>query len=236
MNDIVKAIEKEKEYLSYRMKDQEPYSLQDALKEYGFESLNKYFEAKKNYEFSNLPFVVIETTPIKAISEVLKAILEKKIAILFADTTNTIVWNGDNSKFNEIYCLTHGIPVLPLQTVGGTIVSTKGDLNIGICFPRSLDISATDILKSFANIFRKYTDKEVEVEGNDIIVDGYKVMGSTYYFTKETLMFITPVSLTEKTELINNICLKQSSKTPSHIDFMTSELLRQEVLEWLRVQ
>lgn len=236
MSDILKAIEKEQEYLSYRRRGEEPYSLGEALKEFGFKSLSEYAKAKKDYEFSQLPFVVIETTPLKAIAEVLKVILEKRTAVLFADTITTIVWNGDNSKYNESYCITHGIPVLPTQTEGGTLVSTKGDLNIGICLPRSAGIGVRDILLAFSNIFRKYTDKEVKVDGNDVLVDGHKVLGAASYHTKEMLMFITPVSLTEKTELINNICIKNSSKNPSHIDFMSAELLRKEVLEWLQIK
>lgn len=48
MGDIVKAIEKEKEYLEYRKQGKEPFHLVDAIKECGFESLDEYFEEKKN--------------------------------------------------------------------------------------------------------------------------------------------------------------------------------------------
>lgn len=236
MADIVKAIEKEKEYLSYRMKGEEPFYLIDAIKECGFESLAEYFEQKKIYELSNLSFEVIETTPAKAIGDVLKTMAERKTAVLFANTEYTLVWNGDNSTFNEAYCDECGIPVYPLQTGGGTIVSTAGDLNIGICVPKSTCIDATFILHRFADIFRKYTYKTVEVNGNDIMVNGYKVLGSSTYEHNGMFMFITPVSLSEKAELIASICQRHSEKQPAHIDFMSAYSLRSEVLEWLKVQ
>lgn len=235
MGDIVKAIEKEKEYLSYRMKGEEPFHLVDAVKECGFDSLGEYFSAKKVHEFSCLPFEVIETTPEKAITDVLETIKEKRTAVLFADTEYTLVWNGNNSTFNESYCEECGIPVYPLQTGGGTIVSTAGDLNIGICIPMDFGIDANFILNGFADIFRKHTSKAVEVKGNDVLIDGLKVLGSSVYDTDEMFTLITPVSLTEKAELIASICTKHSEKQPHHIDFMNSAILRQEVAEWLKL-
>ena len=236
MADIVKAIEKEKEYLSYRMKGEEPFYLINAIKECGFESLAEFFEQKKIYELANLSFEVIETTPPKAIGDVLNTMAERKTAVLFANTDYTLVWNGDNSTFNETYCAECGIPVYPLQTGGGTIVSTSGDLNIGICVPKSTCIDATFILQRFADIFRKYTNKMVEVNDNDIMVDGYKVLGSSTYENNGMFMFITPISLSEKTELIASICQKHSEKQPAHIDFMNRESVRSEVLQWLKIQ
>lgn len=236
MKDIVKAIEKEKEYLEYRKKGQEPYHLADAIKKLGFEDLREYFDAKKEYNFKSLQFEVIETTPLRAITDVINTIKQEKTAVLFAITPFTLIWNGNNSTFNEEYCNRFGFPILPLQTGGGTIVSTRGDLNIGICFPRKMEYTTNYILEGLANIFRKYTNKKVEVDGNDILVDGYKVLGSSVYADNKMFMFITPVSLSEKSELINNICLKKSSKVAGYVDFMDAEILKSEVCEWLQIK
>lgn len=236
MGDIVKAIEVEKEYLEYRMKGEEPFHLVDKIKECGFETLAKYFEDKSKYEFKYLTFEVIETTPFEAIAEVLETIAKKKTAVLFADTESTLVWNGEGSEFNEEYCIENSIPVLPLQTKGGTIVSTAGDLNIGICVPETLGKNSRLILSGFVDIFRKHTDKEVIVDGNDILIDGFKVLGSSIYNANGMFMFITPVSLSEKSDLIETICLKKSGKIQKHIEFMDSETLKREVSEWLQVR
>lgn len=236
MGDIVKAIEKEKEYLKHRMNGEEPFHLIDVVRECGFETLQDYFRAKSAHNFKQCTFEVIETTPANAIVDIFKTITDKKIAVLFADTEFTLVWNGDNSKFNQEYCIENNIPILPLQTKGGTIVSTVGDLNIGICMPESLGVDSNYLLNELADIFRKYTNKKIDVDGNDIIVDGFKVLGSSVYHTNGMFMFITPVSLSEKSYLIENICLKKSDKIPKHIDFMDGETLKREVSEWLQVR
>lgn len=235
MKDIVKAIEIEKQYIAYRTKNKEPWHFIDRIKECGFETLDEYTNAKKSYLLSNIYFEVIETHPKQAITDVLNAIANKKASVLFADTEYTLVWNGNDSEFNEGYCYECNIPIYPLYTGGGTIVSTAGDLNIGICTPKHYGIDAQFILNHIADIFRKYTDKTVEVNGNDVLVDGYKVLGSATYNSNEMNMFITPVSFTEKSELISNICVKHSNKQPKHIDFMDSAMMKQEVLEWLTV-
>ena len=231
--DIIGAMEKEREYLSFRMKGEEPFHLVDAVKEYGFDSLKDYFDAKINYQFSQLRFEVVETTPERAISDVMATIEAKKTAILFAVTNKTIVWNGNQGEYNASYCEECGIPIYPLGTNGGTIVSTPGDLNIGICFPEIKGLDAKYILNGFSEIFKKYTNKIIEVDRNDLLIAGRKILGSSVYKQNGMFVFITPVSLSKKENLICEICLKHSTKQPSHIDFMTADILCQEVEQWL---
>lgn len=233
MGDIEKAIEKEKEYLEYRKQGKEPFHLVDAVKEIGFKSLDDYFKAKAMYEFEHLSFDIIETTPEKAISDVMDCIANKKTAILFTVTPFTLIWNGTNSPFNEVYCEEHQIPVFPLHTGGGTIVSTEGDLNIGICIPKNDRIDVRYFMDGIADILRNFTDNEVIVDGNDVLVGGKKVLGSATYKSNGMFVFITPVSMSEKNDLIDCICIKKSSKFPSHIDFMDANELREEVERWL---
>ena len=232
--DIIGAINKEREYLSFRAKGEEPYHLVDAVKKFGFESLNEYFSAKRDYQFSQLKFEVIETPPKKAIADIMAMMDAKKTAILFVETDKTLVWNGNQGDYNANYCEECGIPIYPLGANGGTIVSTPGDLNIGICISDSHEINSRYILEGFAKIFRKYTYKLVEVAGNDVLVGGVKVLGSSVYGNKEVFMFVTSVSLSDKTQLICEICKKHSTKQPGHIDFMTAEQLREEVEGWLK--
>lgn len=229
MGNIVKAIEKEKEYLANRMVGKEPFHLVDAVRECGFQDLKDYFEAKRLYEISLLSFEIIETTPECAIADVMNTIAAGKTAMLFAVTDKTLVWNGNGSTFNNRFCEVCGIPVYPLQTGGGTIVSTKGDLNIGICLPKETGVDAALVLNKLADIFRKYTSEQVAVSENDVLISKRKVLGSSTYEGNGMFVLITPVSMSDKTELIANICTKHSEKQPGHIDFMSSAALRQEV-------
>lgn len=234
--DIIGAMNKEREYLSFRAKGEEPFHLVDAVKEYGFDSLKDYFDAKRDYEFSQLRFEVVETKPERAIADVMATIEAKKTAILFAVTDKTLVWNGNGGQYNAEYCNECGIPIYPLYTGGGTIVSTEGDLNIGISFPTLSNVNAEYILDGFAKIFKKYTSNFVEVSGNDVLVDGAKVLGGAVYQENGMFVFVTPVSMSDKTQLVGEICLKHSTKQPGYIDFMTKDQLRGEVEQWLAVR
>ena len=237
MADIVKAIEKEQEYLSYRMKGEEPYSLQDALKEYGFESLDEYFKAKRKYEFRGLGFKVAETSTLNAIVEVGKAIVAGKPAVVMVNIDQTVVFPRSNAEYDREYCNTHGIPILAVPTAGnGALVSCAGDLGVGICVPKNKEFTPEFIIDGFISIFRKYTDKPVYNEGNDIMCDGKKVCGFAFFRMPNVLMLISPISLTEKSELISKICKKKQTKIPGYIDFMTRDELRREVAEWLRIK
>lgn len=234
MTDIVKAIAKEQEYLSYRTKGEEPFHLVDAVKEFGFETLEQYFAEKRDYEFSNLALEVIETTPMEIIPEVYKTMGEKKSAVLFADTEHTHVWSGNGSQFNESYCSECGISIYPLRAGGGTIVSAKGDFSLVICLPDDVGVDTAYFLDKLSGIFGKYTDS-VTVAGNDILLNGQKICGSAIYRNNDMKCFEAHFSFNDNSELIESICHKQSGKTPGYIDFMTREELRKEIAEWLSI-
>lgn len=231
--DIIGAMNKEREYLSFRAKGEEPYHLVDAVKEFGFESLNEYFEAKKDYEFSQLKFEIVETVAKNATDCIFATIEARKTAVLFFKVDNTIIWNGEQGDYNASYCEECNIPIYPIFTVGGTIVTGPDDLNLGICIPKIEGIDANYILNKFAKIFSKYTYSLVEVLGNDILVGGVKVLGSSGYEKDEQYMFVSSVSMSDKTELISKICKKHSTKQPGFINFMTAEQLRGEIQKWV---
>lgn len=233
--DIIGAMNKEREYLSFRAKGEEPYHLVDAVKEYGFESLNEYFEAKRDFEFTHQKFELIETTPEKMVANIFDIIEKKRTSFLFTITDKTLVWNGNNGAYNAEYCNECGIPIYSFYTGGGTIVSTPGDFNFGICVPLDTNVNCDYILNRISKIFKKYTNKQVEVSGNDIIVGGLKVLGSAFYKNNKMFMFVASVSMSNKNDLICNICYKHSTKQPGYIDFMTAEQLRGEIEKWLKV-
>lgn len=236
MANIEKAIEIEKTYVEARMRGEYPFHLVDKIRECGFEDLEEYFKTKKDHEFNSLQFEVIETTPLKAIADIFATAALKKNALLMAETPSTMVWLGDNSPYNETFCKNNNIPVLPIQTKGGTIVHTKGDLSIGICMTKKDGFNTKFMLDGLADIFSKYTSKKIEVNGNDILIDGYKVVGSSSYRLGDIYVFVALASMSEKSQLIKEICSKVSDKTPGYIDFMTTEQLREEIKTWLQGQ
>lgn len=238
MADIVKAIEIEKEYLEHRMKNEEPFHFIDVIKECGFRSLEHYFEEKRNYEFQQLEFIGKNITQAQIVPEILTVLEDGTIGVWFIDSTETCVFAGNQGMkdFNEQYCIDNNIKVYPLLSSGGAIVHQDGDFSFGISCPESLHVDARYILKFVKQILQKHTIKHVSVDGNDILVDGNKICGSTTYYKNGLFLFIAYFSFNDKSELIYDICNKETMKTPTYIDFMTRDELRQEVYEWLKIK
>ncbi len=234
--DIIGAINKEREYLSFRAKGEEPYHLVDAVKEYGFESLKEYFEAKKEYQISQLKFEIVETIPENAIADAMAIMAEKRTVLLYAISNKTLVWNGNNGQLDTEYCDKCDIPIYPYLTGGGTIVNTVGDISLGICVPEDLMLDSNVFLGKFAKILQNYTNKDVVVDGNDILVDNGKVVGAASYNQNNMFMFIASLSLSDKSEIISCICQKHSTKQPGYMDFIDANTLLEEVRKWLQVQ
>lgn len=235
MTDIEKAMTKEQEYLSYRMNNKEPFHLVDAIKEYGFNSLNEYFTAKKEYEFRQIKFAYEEGSPENCLSKVFATIANGETKFSFMLSDKTFVFNCSDD-FNEEFCQVNNIPVYQTKTKGGTIVSTAGDVSFCICAPASMDMNADYILTHIATILSKYMDGIV-INGNDILRDGKKVLGCAFYEQNNMFALVAHVSFNDNSELIANICRKpKSGKAPGYLINITPEQFRQEVLEWLQVQ
>lgn len=235
MADIVKAIAKEKEYLSYRRKGEEPFHLVDAVKECGFESLTDYFKAKVEYGFNKLNFAYIEKTPAECIDYFFEMMNTKKTGVVFIDSNETFVFSGESKPYNAEFCEANSIPIYPLYTRGGAIVSTEGDFSIGICFPETVGVDVLFILTKLKGIFGKYMDG-VTVNGNDLLVNGNKICGSIMYHKNGMKCFACHFSFKDNTELIEQICnISGSVKTPTAISGLTVPQFKGELSEWLRV-
>ena len=235
--DIIGAMNKEREYLSFRMKGEEPFHLVDAVKEYGFNSLKDYFDAKRDYEFSQLKFEVVETTPERAIAEVFRAIETKSNKIGFIDIDYTLVLSGNQGDANVDYCAECNIPIYPYYTNGGSSVATAGDFLLGICMPEVPGLPQVSyMLNRICSVFRKYSNSLFEVNGNDILMNGNKILGSAVYRQNGRIVLINYMSFSDKKDLIDNVCLKHSTKQPGYIDFMTRDRLREEVMKWTKTQ
>ena len=237
MADIVKAIEVEKEYITKKINGKAPFRLIDAIKKCGFRSLEEYLDTKKRYQFRELKFISKDITQEEIVPEILTVLESGTIGAWFIDSTKTCVFSGNQGLecLNEEYCIENNIAVYPLLSVGGAIVHQDGDFSYGVSCPESLNIDASFILDRTRYIIQKHTKKNVVVDGNDILIDGAKVCGSTTYCKNGLFLFIAYFSFNDKTELIKNICNKETAKSPAYIDFMTRNELKQEVAKWLRL-
>ena len=235
MDDILKAIAKEKEYLSYRRKGEEPFHLVDAVKECGFESLTDYFKAKTEYTFNKLHFSFVEKKPSECIDYFFKMMDEKDTGLVFIDSDETFVFSGESKLYNVEYCEKNNIPVYPLYTRGGAIVSAPGDFSIGLCFPETIGADSWFVLDRLKRIFGKHMEN-VEVSGNDILLNGEKICGSIMYHRNGMKCFACHFSFKNNSELIEKICnISGSIKTPTVINGLTVKMFKRELSKWLRV-
>lgn len=235
MNDIIKAIEKEKEYLSYRAKGEEPFHLVDAIKECGFCSLEEYFIAKQEYTFNQLNFSFANVKPSEAVAEIFRMMTEKETKVLFVLSTETFVYSGNSKAFNEEYCKMNNIPIYPLYTAGGTIVSTNGDFGLIICYPQKIILDVNFILNKIKSILGKYMTN-LEVNGNDILLNGEKVCGAVMYYQNGMKCFGAHFSFNDNSELVEKICGGSGSiKKPTFITGLSVNSFKHELNEWLNI-
>lgn len=234
--DIVKAIEKEQEYLSYRRKGEEPFHLVDAVKECGFESLSDYFKAKRVYQFARLRFDFAEVPPSEAIAEIFRMMGAQETKVLFVPSKETFVFSGESKPFDEEYCAENNIPVYPLYTKGGAIVSTAGDFSLVICMPESVCCEVGYILEGLKTIIRPFMPS-AKVVGNDLMVNGGKICGSVGYRQNGMFCFAAHFSFNDNTELIEKICgISGSVKIPATISGLTVALFKEAVKLWLKLK
>ena len=235
MVDIVKAISRENEYLAHRRKGEEPFHLVDAVKECGFESLSDYFKSKMEHTFVNLDFALIEKKPSECIDYFFHMMNTKETGVVFIDSTEHFVFSGESKPYNADFCEANNIPVYPLHTRGGAIVSAEGNFSIGICFPETVGADVYFILSKLKGIFSKYMDG-VAVNGNDLLVDGKKICGSIMYHKNGMKCFACHFSFVDSAELIENICnISGSIKEPTAISNLTVPVFKEELRQWLKV-
>ena len=76
---------------------------------------------------------------------------------------------------------------------------------------------------------------DVFISGNDILINGMKVLGSMNRRVNGMYIFACQVSYANHLDLINKLCSKSSDKIPGFINKnqMPREVLKNEVLTWL---
>lgn len=236
MGDIERAVAREEEYLAHRMRGEEPFHLVDAVRECGFGSLDDYFAAKREHEFGKVEFGFKECPPSECIGEFFRMMDAGESGLVFIESDHTFVFSGESKPYDAQYCEENGIPVYPLHTKGGAIVSTEGDFSIGICYPDSVDADVRFILDRLGGIFGRHMDG-VEVAGNDLLLNGRKICGSIMYQRNGMRCFACHFSFKDNSELIGKICGASGSvKVPTVISGISVALFKEAVKAWLRVR
>lgn len=227
---IEKAIQAEQQYIQNRINGIETTPLIDILKEYGFNSLEEYYKQKTEFEFSSLDFHEMNTTSDVAFQVIGQILRNEKPILLFENHATPFIYHG-NEEYNHEAAEKLGITVYEGGYMGGTIVGGIGDLSIGIFFPSHIEYRSKYFLNKLVEIFQKH-NVNAEINNNDIMIDGKKVIGTACLETENYYGFVAYVSFSDKSELVKQVC-GDAIKQPGFITGMTLEKLEEELREWL---
>lgn len=145
-------------------------------------------------------------------------------------------WEND---VNTEYCDQHNIPYYNMNRDGGTIVHFEGNIALVWIYNNQKyhKFMLSTMLQDIAN-FLKEKGLNVELNHNDILIDGYKVCSGHSYNLSPDFKWsyeAIQVSMNCDINLINNICKKQMTKVPkglSDFGITTNEILT-FIYNWL---
>ena len=231
MKDLQGAIREEQSYIADRMQNINT-NLTERLMQHGYSDLKEYFDEKKKYLLSRWTPKVYYGD-----EDFIDTQLEQNIKngadgiYIFTPKCEYYAFHG-NDEIDYDECAELGVRPLEVYYRGGTIIGSKDDLGILLVIPKDISLTSDDIMKKVIEIV--HTDcPEAIRSGNDILVDGDKVMGCMERNVGNHFIWAAQFSFADHSELISKICKKEQKKKPSTFRGLTKDKLVREVLEWL---
>lgn len=233
MKNLSGAMEEEAKYIEDRLNSIST-SLLSRLSDYGYNDLTEYFDDKREFLFSQWIPEVTYIDVATLTTELEKAVRERKYGIYISVSDGLYAFHGTDEIDYEL-CDSLNVCVAELYHQGGTIIGSNADLGIEIVAPMSIGLDNNYILNKFYEIISKYVDN-VTIDGNDLLVNDKKVMGSMRRNVGDVFVWAAQVSFADYSDIITQICSKKSVKKPSYIDGkkLSKDQLEKEVLEWLQ--
>lgn len=139
---------------------------------------------------------------------------------------------GIEKECNINYCLENNIPCSNRYDGGGTIVHAKGCIGFNYIYSHNKykDFISTIFVRDLYNYFKE-KGLNVELNKNDILIDGYKVVSSAEINLKPDYRWCSCsvlISMNQNLNLINKVCLKPMIKIPkalNEFNITTEEML-----------
>lgn len=227
---MIDAINAEQQYINDRVNGVETRPLIDILHDYDFTSLDEYYLAKKEWQLQNCGMVEQHCDASEFPMKFSTFVYLKQPTLLFGDSDKTFIYHG-NEEYNTQAVKELDIPVYEIGYEGGTIVGTAGDLSIGVFYPDTIDLRSDYILDKISSILQNH-GIAAQVDNNDILVDGKKVLGSAHLTSNGFFVFVAYVSFSDKSELIQKVC-GTAAKAPSYLTGISRSELIRGMSEWL---
>ena len=235
MRDLEKAMIEEQFYLADKFNGIDT-SLLARIQQCGYETLDEYFEEKRTHLFDEWKPEVYYVDVRTLTTELENAVRNGKYGIYISQADGLYAFHGSDEIDYDL-CNELDVCVAELYHQGGTIIGSNEDLGIEIVAPRSLGLNSRTILNKFYEIISRY-ENNVTIAGNDILVNGEKVLGSMRRDVGNVFVWAAQCSFGEYDSVIEKVCNKRSQKKPGRIKGhgLTRGILEKEVLKWLQKQ
>lgn len=239
MKDIAKAIQLEEEYL-YRKVDLQDNTanIYEYLAEAGYDDIEEYRNDAREYYLKSQNMIlerVYITT--ESLDEWVKLAMSNKKLFRSSDiedpSLGTVAIVGlsftEFDKFNS-----KGVYPVVFNYMRGCIITGINDLNFCLCLPNKSWLNLSDIiLEKLAKFISKKYDNVI-IDKNDILVNNKKVVGLAIINNNKMSCIICHISLTDYTDLINELCPPHNGKIPGYIDNITKKEFEEEIQSWLQ--
>lgn len=234
MKDIERAMQEEQAYLAEVAANSVTQSLISRLTALGYNSLQEYFDDKRDYHFKSYDYEWYPDVSIDTIwDDVFGAAARKQPAVFIHKAKFPFIWIGTYDKLDEDKVKEFGYEVRDMQYGGGNIINGVGDLSGAfVCF-EDHEISA----KYFEDKFFKFLSSKLDGitrDNNDILQHGKKIMSGAYAEYNGMLIFMFQSNFSNKYDIIEAICGINPDKQPGYITDITADELKEEVLSWAR--
>lgn len=236
MGDIYRAMAVEAAYIDSRVEGLSTAPLSELIARCGYETLESYLDEKRKAQIKEQVFTLYGGDMTTIPASIQHAVAAREPSVFWPCCSNDFVWHGtDVLDYDE--CSKQNIDVLEMGYAGGTIVSGPEDFSFGVLLPESIDVNAGYFLGRLSELFLSYGLNST-TSGNDILIDGRKVVGSMSFRTDGLFFFGCQISYVDHTAQIQQLCHKQSAKAPGYVDPMKlpKETLKREVMAWLQKQ
>lgn len=238
--DIKRAIEAEKEYLYNKSNSENRnLSIYDYINPFGYSNLEEFRLDKLLYMFktANVAEVNISADRIENEGGAL-------ISYYFNQHKPYFLWNihlnndvvflplSAATNFDEFEILKPGYNC---EAERGNIMTFDGDLNIVMCLPKNLSPIMKYLKTIIVDYLKTMCDNDITIDGNDILIDGYKVSGSVSFEDDEYIAIMYHISFADKDNIVR-AAFPNSKKIPGHISFTTPEKLLTYILSCLQLR
>lgn len=227
---IEQAIQAEKDYIKNKLLNSYTRPLITIIQEYGYENLDAYFQAKRDYLIKLLNFNIIYYKGNDIFETVEELLNKEEPAILFVEHQEPFIYHG-NKAYNLDAAQEAMLDVHEGGYTGGTIIGDKGDLSIGIFYPNEIDVNSNYFLDTISEALSLFNIQST-VDNNDLMVDNKKVLGSAMLTAENYNAFVSYLSFGDKTKLIKEIC-GENAKAPGFISGVSIKKLEQGVIKCL---